>query len=379
MGRSQNSTTAWLDGTADQIYEAALGGRAWDGVMRQFRHGFRTGAEALYVVDFKHKTKRYVHIEGVSPAYMTNFAEVFFLRDNPCIGAAELHIPGLIRTNSTLSKRFSDPGILERSAYYNEWRHPQDIHNAIGCTPVAEAGRALNLSILRSRKEGEYDAEELRQFAILARHLTRAVGYALRHDLFGLDHAAIVEALEQLDSCILVLDENRHIHYANAAAERVLRAGDPVSQRAGRIVAANSLAQQQIARLVRDCAEGPRQTGPASCTIDGASGRYEVSGLPIAPRSLCAAGWRRSIMLTIRAVPDEGRDAVAILRDQFGCTPAELRVAKELMAGKSPREISDATGLTYETARWYVKTLLQKTSSKRQSEFVARFSGAPLH
>ncbi len=36
---------------------------------------------------------------------------------------------------------------------------------------------------------------------------------------------------------------------------------------------------------------------------------------------------------------------------------------------------ADAAGMTYETARWYLKVLFQKTGTRRQAELVARLMG----
>lgn len=69
---------------------------------------------------------------------------------------------------------------------------------------------------------------------------------------------------------------------------------------------------------------------------------------------------------------DGGRRLVERLRYAYGLTGAEARLACALVDGASLREASARQGITYSTARGYVKSLLQKTGTHRQAQLVAR-------
>ncbi|UWR24436.1 helix-turn-helix transcriptional regulator [Sulfitobacter sp. S190] len=74
-----------------------------------------------------------------------------------------------------------------------------------------------------------------------------------------------------------------------------------------------------------------------------------------------------------------GRENSA-LRDHLlklsGLTAAERRVACHILRGKSLGETAEETNLALSTVRSYMKRILAKTSTRRQSEFVSRYQGA---
>jgi DNA-binding CsgD family transcriptional regulator len=59
-----------------------------------------------------------------------------------------------------------------------------------------------------------------------------------------------------------------------------------------------------------------------------------------------------------------------VLRDRFGLTPSEARLALRLVMGESLRSAALALDISYETARTALKTVFAKTSTHRQSELV---------
>jgi DNA-binding CsgD family transcriptional regulator len=56
------------------------------------------------------------------------------------------------------------------------------------------------------------------------------------------------------------------------------------------------------------------------------------------------------------------------LKDLFGFTAAESRVANALLAGQSVEDISVAASVRRDTVRAHVKRMLAKTGSRRQSD-----------
>jgi DNA-binding CsgD family transcriptional regulator len=59
-----------------------------------------------------------------------------------------------------------------------------------------------------------------------------------------------------------------------------------------------------------------------------------------------------------------------VLRDRFGLTPSEARLALRLVTGESLRSAALALNVSYETARTALKVIFTKTGTHRQSELV---------
>lgn len=60
----------------------------------------------------------------------------------------------------------------------------------------------------------------------------------------------------------------------------------------------------------------------------------------------------------------------AFLKNRFGLTPAEVRLVLRLVSGDSLRSAASALGIKYETVRTHLKSIFQKTGTRRQAELV---------
>src|SRR5262245_17474093 len=61
---------------------------------------------------------------------------------------------------------------------------------------------------------------------------------------------------------------------------------------------------------------------------------------------------------------------IDLLRCHFGLTPAEARLALQLVAGETLRAAAVKLGISYETARSHLKHIFNKTGTCRQAELV---------
>jgi DNA-binding CsgD family transcriptional regulator len=63
-------------------------------------------------------------------------------------------------------------------------------------------------------------------------------------------------------------------------------------------------------------------------------------------------------------------ESLDLLRCRFGLTPAEARLALQLVAGEPLRAAAVKLSITYETARTELKNIFNKTGTCRQAELV---------
>ena len=63
-------------------------------------------------------------------------------------------------------------------------------------------------------------------------------------------------------------------------------------------------------------------------------------------------------------------ERIDLLRCHFGLTPAEARLALQLVAGDALRSAAAKLSITYETARTELKNIFNKTGTCRQAELV---------
>jgi DNA-binding CsgD family transcriptional regulator len=80
----------------------------------------------------------------------------------------------------------------------------------------------------------------------------------------------------------------------------------------------------------------------------------------------------------ITDLSERPRPDMDLLRRLFRLTPQEATVARHLAEGSSPRQIAEICGLQYETTRGYVKRVLAKTGTQRQSQLISLLSSLKI-
>lgn len=261
----------------------------------------------------------------------------------------------------------------ERSGFYREWLHHLGIHHLLGAVFPAARGAVGVLGIHRSRRAGTYTVSERRQAAFLLPHLQRALHLGQRLATASGIRAATLQALDRLDSGVLVVDRSCRIVHASAVAELLLRGNEELGVVGGRLFLRSPAIQDKLLSLVRaasNTAQG-RMAEPGTALSVPRAHRLPLA-LEVAPLrpSTCRFGEQRPAALIFIRDP-ESPIAVERLRELFGLTRTEGAVAAALVRGDSVEDIAAQMGIGLATVRTHLKRILAKTGTKRQAEAVA--------
>lgn len=352
----------------DAIYRAALEPDAWDEVMRLLARRFPSSAQTFYFLHLRPRRVRPVQTAGVAAPWLARFDALYFAADNPWIRLTrDLHRPGVVRTNQRLADYLHDAGALYRSAYYNDWMRPQGFKYTLGNTLLAEGGVVANITLLRPDDMREFQADEVAAFERTSRHLTRALRMAMRLEGAQAGYAA-TGALDALRLPVALVDDAGRLLHANPAFEALLRTPRaPLRVCRGVLQAAEPGTEERLrACIAGGAATADRIALPPAGTlhavpVTGALAR----GLPLRPL----------VLLTIEAAR-----ALPTCERLIGChgfTRAEARLVHALLEGRGLREAAAAVGVSYGTARVYLKAAFEKAGVHSQAQLVARLLGAP--
>jgi DNA-binding CsgD family transcriptional regulator len=86
---------------------------------------------------------------------------------------------------------------------------------------------------------------------------------------------------------------------------------------------------------------------------------------------------RPAILVCVTDPDAASRLPVRQLAELFGLTAAEGALAADLLAGKEPREIADASGRSINTVRTHLAKLMAKTNVNRQSDLMRLLARLP--
>jgi DNA-binding CsgD family transcriptional regulator len=68
-----------------------------------------------------------------------------------------------------------------------------------------------------------------------------------------------------------------------------------------------------------------------------------------------------------------------VLRNLYGLTPAEIRLALKLATGMSLQSAATELAISYKTARTQLAVIFRKTATSRQGELVKILLSSPLN
>lgn len=356
----------------DAVYRVVLDPGAWGDVMRLVERRFPSTAQTFYFLHREPRRVQPVCLAGVETARLASFDGLYFAPDNPWIRLTErLHRPGIVRTNERLDALLRERGVLYRSAYYNEWMRPQGFKYSIGNTLLSDGGLVANITLFRPPDMPTFDADEVRAFETLSTHMTRALQMAMRLDRPH-ECASVAAALAALPQPVALIDRRRRLLHANAAMEALLRAQGGLALRGHAIAASSAQSAAAFDAHVTRAAAGDAAAAPESLALaDGAGGHVTLQCVPLPGRADSGTPTPPTLLLMVTECPCEPAAGDAAIRGFYGCTRAEARLARELADGRGLRDAAAAIGVTYETARAYLKAVFAKTGVHTQAQLVA--------
>src|SRR6185312_7498223 len=116
---------------------------------------------------------------------------------------------------------------LPKTEFYNDWLRPQEYFHALGGLIVQDGAWATKFSCGRSRRAGDYEAEELRLYEALLPHLARATQIQRRFAFLQRLSQSSLAVLETVSGAVILLDARGRVLHVNAAADAELRRDDP--------------------------------------------------------------------------------------------------------------------------------------------------------
>jgi DNA-binding CsgD family transcriptional regulator len=174
---------------------------------------------------------------------------------------------------------------------------------------------------------------------------------------------AAVLALDHLQLGVVLLRADGSTLVVNQAARGVLSEADGLSLSAGRTLQCRDRATEARLRELMH-----PDAARAGAVLVSRNGRRPLTLLVTRLDGTGEAGGLRAVFISD---PERGvARAEEILARLYALTPAEARLAGELLEGRSLEDAADQLGITIHTARTHLRRIFGKTDTRRQSELV---------
>lgn len=290
-------------------------------------------------------------------------------------------VRGMSSGSVAVGDQFVTHAEMKRTAFYNEFGRHYDVVRCITGTIEIEARRVSVLSVNRSEGRPPFGQEDTALLHELMPHLRRSLEIHRRLA----DSQALADgsttALSLLAHGIVLLDTAGRVMFANRTAEEVLRARDGLTLHRKELFGPRTTETAALRTLIAAAiaTSGGAGTGAGGLVLIGrGSGRAPLRVL-VTPVARChvlmgSAGAAACVFITD---PERSPVPTAVhLRQAFGLSPAETRVAVALLDGDSVDRLADRLCISRNTARTHLRRLFAKTATTRQADLIRVLLGA---
>lgn len=354
----------------EAFYDAALDETFWPAALKQLTEFTRSQAASFWVLDGSETPRLPTFIcinfdRNAIQQYLEHTASI-----DPTVQYLVAHPrQRIVHDGLVISEREKD-----KHPYY-DW-HERLIDTRFRMVgqarlmPAVQAGVAMH----RTRKSGRYEPADVKQFEVLHRHLDRALRIAFRLGSLGTLQKLTADWLDRNSAAVVFLDDSKRIVFANRRAEELESDADGICLGRDGIALLHNEDNHQLQSLLT------RTLSPIACATSLAAAMRARRPSGKRPYAILVGpvGGTYPVMSSIRpalcvVITDPEREALLPaqrLRELFGLTVAEAKLAAQLAAGEDLKFAAEKLGITYGTARSRLAQIFQKTETRRQGELV---------
>ena len=354
----------------ERAYDAALEPAAWTDVLGRFAD-LMGGSEANLVTEDEAQCTGagiFVRSDPVAlPLYLNHY-----IKCNPLLKATDLPLAPRVLTDEDKVPKSE----LMRTEYYNDFLKRFDAHSLLIVRLAVEPRKFTTvLTVIRPAWRQPFDRDDVENARRLHPHLIRAWRLSSRMSRESPWNDGGGMLLEDSHLAIFLVGAGNIVQRMNRAADALLASGDALSVFRDVLRTATSETTRRLYELI-GAARAPAPAGPRGGAMSLARpGRMplSISIMPVRQDSDLfgfAQGLHRPVLVCV-SEPEQNRPVPEReLRDVFGLTRMEARLAVQLLAGRDLRASARQLGISFYTVRGHLARMFDKVGVHRQSELV---------
>lgn len=360
--------------TLELIYDAALEPALWQNVLQDIA-GKMGGDQGALILQNQSSGQGDAVLANIDPVAIEEFFGYFATRNPMQQHNLKFLESGAQLTLSVLTDQDVLPrDELIRTEYYNDFMRRFEMKSTLMIGLAFDGTSGTSIAITRPASREDFGQPEIEMGHALQRHLIKALKIGRELDSSQTVGGALGDILEKSGRGVFLTDANGRIRYANEAANEIVAKNDGLSDK-GSVLAATNRAHAKKLEAILAAAAAPersQRTG-GSLLLPRLSRQHPLSVIAMPVNAEMGAPFHTG-PLALVCVTDPDRETglpqQQLIRDLFDLTPAETRVAMELLAAEEPKAIARHLDLSVNTVRVHMASIFRKTHTSRQAELV---------
>lgn len=353
--------------TEDMIYEAVFSPELWTDVLHEL--ALLAKAEGAVLADVRNSQRPWLASVGVRNLYEDFFARKWSYDNVKTQTLLRTPHHGFISDADHISEQTMAEQPIYRDFF---WKH--GFGYAAATLIESPCGDAVAISIEKKKALGPVDRLDLDRLNAFRPHLARAALLASRLAYSRVE--AALQSLQLIGLPAVALSEDSRALCCNTLFDTVSRqiiigGRDRIrfQQRKADVFFEDFMMRQ------------PRATVPGAAASLSFPIAADEANPPAIVHLVPVVGAGRDIflraryMLIVTPLDQHAQLSETVIKGLFDLTPAEARVASSLLSGLPVKRAAAELGLSVETVRTHVKSLLAKSGTNRQADFLAMMSG----
>lgn len=255
--------------------------------------------------------------------------------------------------------------------FYCEWLRPRELHHVVSLIVSRTPRHITGLSLLRRPERPSFSETEVDCIQRLLPHLQRVLCLQALLAEAEQQHEVAHQILDSLRCGAILLDDTARVCDANERAAALLKRAEGLLLEGGELRAEDPRETPGLRSLLRGATGNGSSSGVLALSRAGRDHPLIVSASPLRQPEARASWLPVARGLLLVSDPEELPVLhEPALRNLYGLTPCEARIASMLAHGETIDAIASSLGVQRTTVRTHLQRALEKTGTHRQSELV---------
>jgi len=295
-----------------------------------------------------------------------------YLRDFAVLDPAPEAFSHLPVGRASSTDRMFSAEELRKSTFHNELFAPAGLVETLGGVTRKDGGRFEMFGLQRGKERDAYEEEDDHAVESIIPHLARVLQLRRLFQSQALLIGRLEHALDRASAGMLVLDNNGRTIFANAAMREIMNAADGlVLDRGGRLLISDAVARRHVEGYIRDIALGG---AGGSTTIGRPSGRRSyvllAAPLPLKVGEELHPGPSGGALITVHDPEADILAPLDLLQRGLNLPRGAAELSLALATGEDLKGFAESRGVTIHTARFHLRTALERTGAGTQAGLV---------